>query len=62
MRGEPSKQNGSKFGIVGNLLTKPPKGYVFLVMAPQDSHYDLFMRTLIRRAIEMGLSTLEVVT
>lgn len=31
-------------------------------MASQDSHYDLFMLTLIRRAIELGLSTLEVVT
>jgi hypothetical protein len=62
MRGEPTDQNGSKFSIVDNLLTRPPKGYVFLVMASQDSHYDLFMLTLIRRAIEMGLSTLEVVT
>jgi hypothetical protein len=62
MFGEPSGQNGSKFSIVDSLLTKPPKGYVFLIMASQDSHYDLFMLTLIRRAIEMGFTTLEVVT
>ncbi len=62
MREEPFDQIGSKYSIVDNLLTRPPKGYVFLVMASQDSHYDLFMLTLIRRALEMGLSTLEVVT
>jgi hypothetical protein len=62
MHGEPSESGGSKYSIIDNLLTKPPKGYVFLVMASQDSHYDLFMLTLIRRALEMGLSTLEVVT
>ena len=62
MHGEPSDPSGSQFSIVDNLLTKPPPGYVFLVMASQDSHYDLFMLTLIRRALEMGLSTLEVVT
>jgi len=62
MQGEPSNQNGSKFSIVDSLLTRPPKGYVFLVIASQDSHYDLFMLTLIRRALELGLSTLEVVT
>ncbi|MFW9806488.1 MAG: hypothetical protein ACFFFK_07135, partial [Candidatus Thorarchaeota archaeon] len=60
MQGTPLGLNGSKFSIVDNLLTKPPKGYVFLVMASQDSHYDLFMLTLIRRALELGLSTLEV--
>ena len=62
MHGEPPDHNGSMYSIVDNLLTRPPKGYVFLVMASQDSHYDLFMLTLIRRALEMGLSTLEVVT
>ncbi|MHA2026424.1 MAG: hypothetical protein ACW98U_11035 [Candidatus Thorarchaeota archaeon] len=62
MSGEPLEQNGSQYSIVDNLLTRPPNGYVFLVMASQDSHYDLFMLTLIRRALEMGLSTLEVVT
>jgi len=62
MHGESSELTGSSFSIVDNLLTKPPKGYVFLVMASQDSHYDLFMLTLIRRALEIGLSTLEVVT
>jgi hypothetical protein len=62
MSGEPSEQNGSQYSIVDNLLTRPPNGYVFLVMASQDSHYDLFMLTLIRRALEMGLNTLEVVT
>ncbi len=58
----PIDSDGSVYSIVDNLLTRPPKGYVFLVMASQDSHYDLFMLTLIRRALEMGLSTLEVVT
>ena len=62
MSGEPSEQNGFQYSIVDNLLTRPPTGYVFLVMASQDSHYDLFMLTLIRRALEMGLNTLEVVT
>ena len=62
MHGGPSDAIGSGYSIVDNLLTRPPKGYVFLVMASQDSHYDLFMLTLIRRALEMGLSTLEVVT
>ncbi|MHA1943725.1 MAG: hypothetical protein ACW96M_04950 [Candidatus Thorarchaeota archaeon] len=62
MTGEPSEKIGSQYSIVDNLLTRPPSGYVFLVMASQDSHYDLFMLTLIRRALEMGLSTLEVVT
>ena len=62
MYGEPPDYSGSMYSIVDNLLTRPPKGYVFLVMASQDSHYDLFMLTLIRRALEMGLSTLEVVT
>lgn len=62
MQEGPVDQNGSKYSIVDNLLTRPPKGYVFLVMASQDSHYDLFMLTLLRRAIELGLSTLEVIT
>ncbi|MGY5873213.1 MAG: hypothetical protein RTV72_13265 [Candidatus Thorarchaeota archaeon] len=53
---------GSDSSIIVDLLTKPPPGYVFLVMASQDSHYDLFMLTLIRKALELKLSTLEVVT
>ncbi len=53
---------GSDSSIIHNLLTKPPPGYVFLVIASQDSHYDLFMLTLIRKALELKLSTLEVVT
>ncbi len=61
MSGEP-KSTGSHLNIIEHLLTKPPPGYVFLVIASQDSHYDLFMLTLIRKAIERGLSTLEVVT
>ncbi|MBN2231017.1 MAG: hypothetical protein JW779_15635 [Candidatus Thorarchaeota archaeon] len=61
MAEEPTK-SGSQYSIVDSLLTKPPPGYVFLVMASQDSHYDLFMLTLIRRAIELKLKTLEVVT
>ncbi len=61
MAEEPSGK-GSIGNIIDDLLTKPPKGYVFIVLASQDSHYDLFMLTLIRRAIELNLSTLEVVT
>ncbi|TFG29870.1 hypothetical protein EU527_15225 [Candidatus Thorarchaeota archaeon] len=61
MTGEP-KLIGSHLTIIDHLLTKPPPGYVFLVLVSQDSHYDLFMLTLIRKAIELGLSTLEVVT
>lgn len=59
---EPKSSNGSSFNVVDSLLTKLPPGYVFLVMASQDSHYDLFMLTLIRRAIELKKKTLEVVT
>lgn len=55
-------QTGSHLNIIDNLLTKPPSGYVFLVIASQDSHYDLFMLTLIRKALELKLPTLEVVT
>ena len=61
MSGEP-KYSGSHLNIIENLLSKPPPGYVFLVIASQDSHYDLFMLTLIRKALERGMSTLEVVT
>jgi hypothetical protein len=61
MANEPSGK-GSDVSIVDQLLTKPPPGYVFIVLASQDSHYDLFMLTLIRRALELELSTLEVVT
>ncbi|MFW9921017.1 MAG: hypothetical protein ACFFED_15560 [Candidatus Thorarchaeota archaeon] len=48
--------------IVENLLKKPPKGYVYLVMASQESHYDLFMTTVVRSAIENNMKTLNVVT
>ena len=61
MSGEPISK-GSHLNIIEDLLTRPPPGYVFLVIASQDSHYDLFMLTLIRKALERGLSTLEVVT
>lgn len=61
MAEEPSGR-GSDSSIIENLLTKPPPGYVFLVIASQDSHYDLFMLSLIRKALELKLSTLEVVT
>ena len=60
MAEEPSGK-GSDGNIIDNLLTKPPPGYVFIVLASQDSHYDLFMLTLIRRALELKMSTLEVV-
>lgn len=53
---------GSYGSIIDDLLTRPPPGYVFIVLASQDSHYDLFMLTLIRRALELKMSTLEVVT
>jgi hypothetical protein len=61
MADEPSGK-GSDGNIIADLLTKPPPGYVFLIIASQDSHYDLFMLTLIRKALELNLSTLEVVT
>lgn len=61
MATEPSGK-GSVGNIIDDLLTKPPPGYVFIVLASQDSHYDLFMLTLIRRALELNSSTLEVVT
>ncbi|MFW9910055.1 MAG: hypothetical protein ACFFEF_15980 [Candidatus Thorarchaeota archaeon] len=61
MSGEPSSA-GSQASIIDSILLKPPPGYVFLVMASLDSHYDLFMLNLIRRAIELKLKTLEVVT
>jgi len=48
--------------IIDSLLTKPPQGYVFLVMASQDTHYDLFMTTIIKQSMEVGLTVLEVVT
>ncbi|MGY5875245.1 MAG: hypothetical protein RTU30_05825 [Candidatus Thorarchaeota archaeon] len=61
--GSLENRNGAKqSNIIDSLLTKPPRGYVFLVQAAQDSHYDLFMMTIIRRAIEIGLTVLEVVT
>jgi hypothetical protein len=48
--------------IVDSLLNRPPRGYVYLVMAAQESHYDLFMKTIIKKAIENGLKTLNVIT
>jgi hypothetical protein len=48
--------------VIDGLLTKPPEGYVFLIMASQDTHYDLFMSTIIKRAMEIGLTILEVIT
>ena len=48
--------------IIDSLLTRPPHGYVFLVMASQDSHYDLFMLTIIKRALAIEQKTLQVVT
>jgi hypothetical protein len=42
MTGEPLG-TGSQSNIIDSILLKPPPGYVFLVMASQDSHYDLFM-------------------
>lgn len=59
---EYARYHDGRGNIIDSLLTKPPKGYVFLVLAAQDSHYDLFMLTLIKRAIELKLKTLEVVT
>jgi archaellum biogenesis ATPase FlaH len=54
--------DSGKPSIIDNLICKPPKGYVFIVMAAQDSHYDLFMRTLLKRGLDMGLRVLQVVT
>ncbi|MBN2230753.1 MAG: hypothetical protein JW779_14285 [Candidatus Thorarchaeota archaeon] len=48
--------------IVYNLLNRPPRGYVYLVMASQESHYDLFMTTIIRSALDNKMKTLNVVT
>ncbi len=48
--------------IIDSLISKPPQGYVFLVMASQDSHFDLFMLTLVQKALELGMMTLEVIT
>ncbi|MFW9848386.1 MAG: hypothetical protein ACFFF4_04555 [Candidatus Thorarchaeota archaeon] len=48
--------------VIDSLLTKPPGGYVFLVMAAQESHYDLFMTTLASKAITHEMKTLNVVT
>lgn len=51
-----------KSDIIQRLLMTPPRGYVFLVTASQDSHYDLFMMTLLKQAVKENLTTLEVVT
>ena len=48
--------------VIHRLLTHPPRGYVFIVKATQDSHYDLFMLTLLRQALSERLRTLQVVT
>ncbi len=48
--------------LIHRLLTEPPRGYVFLIIASQDSYYDLFMLTLLKEAITEELPTLEVVT
>lgn len=52
----------SRHELLDSLLIQPPPGYVFVVTASQDSRYDLFMLTLLKRTLEMGLTTLEVVT
>ncbi|MHA1930313.1 MAG: hypothetical protein ACTSV2_17210 [Candidatus Thorarchaeota archaeon] len=55
--------SGSKHNnIIDAIITKPPSGYVYVVMASQESHYDLFMLTIVRRAIELQLRTLEIIT
>ncbi|RDE17756.1 MAG: hypothetical protein C4K49_01275 [Candidatus Thorarchaeota archaeon] len=59
---EPSGHDTGRGNIIDNLVSRPPKGYVFLIMAAQDSHYDLFMLTLLKRARDMGLKVLQVVT
>jgi len=59
---EPDRHDTGRGNIIDNLITKPPKGYVFLIMAAQDSHYDLFMLTLLKRAREMGMKVLQVIT
>ncbi|MEM2141710.1 MAG: hypothetical protein QXS20_04855 [Candidatus Thorarchaeota archaeon] len=48
--------------IIEDLVCRPPDGYVFVILASQDSRYDLFMLTLLRTALSMGLSTLDVIT
>lgn len=48
--------------VIDSLLTKPPQGYVYLVMAAQESHYDLFMTTLARKAEIHKMKILNVVT
>ncbi len=48
--------------LLEDLLVRPPAGYVFVVTASQDSRYDLFMLTILRLALKMGLATLEVIT
>ena len=61
MTGEPVN-NSLAPSIVDNLLSKPPQGYVYIIMASQESHYDLFMTTVIHRALEHRMKTLNVVT
>lgn len=56
------QEEDPKHQIMDFILTKPPPGYTFLVMASQDSHYDLFMLSLLKRALELGMTTLEVIT
>ncbi|MDF1541236.1 MAG: hypothetical protein P1Q69_20225 [Candidatus Thorarchaeota archaeon] len=57
-----NNNNQNHPNIIDSLLTKPPQGYVFLVMASQESHYDLFMTTIARKAENHKLKTLNVVT
>jgi hypothetical protein len=59
--GEPTTK-GSQSSIIDGILLKQFPVYVFLVIASQDSNYNLLILILIRRAIELKLMTLEVVT
>ncbi len=59
--GEQTKKHNHP-NVLDSLLVKPPRGYVFLVMAAQESHYDLFMTTLARKAVAHNMKTLNVVT
>jgi hypothetical protein len=62
MSNDAESNNGTQLNILDNILLKPPRGYVFLVSASQESHYDLFMLTLIRRALHLEMPTLNVIT
>ncbi|NWF96953.1 MAG: hypothetical protein HXY34_12495 [Candidatus Thorarchaeota archaeon] len=58
----PAESPHARYQLIDTLLTRPPPGYVFVVMVSQDSHFDLFMHTIVRRSIELGMKTLQVVT